>query len=266
MSAPPPLVPAPSLAWRGTAHPASRMVPEELPVAFTYQRETHAVMLATPADLQDFAIGFSLAEGIVAHPAEILDLTIHTLPRGIELRMWLAAPAAAGREARRRRLAGPTGCGLCGIESLAEALPDLPRLPPGPIFAPADVVAAMAALAAGQTLHRASHAVHAAALHRPRAGLVALREDVGRHNALDKLGGALAQAGESAEGGLLALTSRVSVELVQKAVRLGAPVLAAVSAPTAQAVRVAEQAGLTLVAVARGDGFEVFTHPGRLGL
>jgi FdhD protein len=223
------------------------------------------VMMATPADLEDFAAGFTLAEGIVAHPGEIEELEVIHTPLGIELRMWIGAGCLGALEARRRRLAGPTGCGMCGLESLAQATRSLPPVPEGPCLAPADIGAAMASLAPAQRLHGATRAMHAAGFWQPGRGLVALREDVGRHNALDKLAGAMARGGIDASAGVLALTSRVSVELVQKAARMGAPVLAAISAPTALALQAAEAAGLTVIGVARDDGFEVFTGAHRLG-
>ena len=178
--------------------------------------------------------------------------------------MWLKAPEAAELSGRRRKIAGPTGCGLCGIESLAEAMRPPPEVGQGTAFTPDQVMTAMGSLAASQTLNQATRAVHGAALWEPARGLVALREDVGRHNALDKLAGALARSQISAANGLLVLTSRVSIEMVQKAAAIGVTVMVAVSAPTALAVRMAEAAGITLLAIARADGFEVFTHPSAL--
>lgn len=265
---PSPLVSAAARAWRGTARDETRTLPEEVPVAFTYQRQTQAVMLATPADLEDFAVGFSLSEGIIGRADEIAELEVVAVPDGIELRMELRAEAGDRLDRRRRTLAGPSGCGLCGLDSLADALRPPPSVQAATRFAPAQIVAAMAALPAAQRLNQASRAVHGAGLYIPGAGpgrgLVAAREDVGRHNAVDKLAGALARAGQAADPGILVLTSRVSVELVQKAARMGVPALAAVSVPTALAVRTAEQCGLTLIGVARGDEFEVFSHPHRI--
>jgi FdhD protein len=253
------------LAWRhGAASDGVRVVPEETPIAITYNRVTHAVMMATPGDLHDFAVGFSLSEGIVPAVAAIEDFAVVEAEGGIELRMWIGTQHMAALEKRRRRLAGATGCGMCGLESLAEALRPVPNAPAGRVFSPDAIAAAMASLGPAQVLNQATRAVHAAGFWRAGPGLAALREDVGRHNALDKLYGALALGGVSASEGVVVLTSRISIELVQKAARMGAAVVAAVSAPTALAVRAAEAAGMTLVGVARGDGFEVFCGPERI--
>ncbi len=244
--------------------PSVRELAEETPIALTYNRLTHAVMMATPADLRDFAVGFSLSEGIVPDPTCIEELDVIEAEGGLELRMWIAPAHLAMLEQRRRRLAGATGCGMCGLESLAEALRPIPPVGTGQVFTAAEVQQACASLSVGQVLNRATRAVHGAGFWTSAAGLIAVREDVGRHNALDKLGGALALEDRAASEGIVLLTSRISIELVQKAARMGACVIAAVSAPTALAVRAADQAGLTLLGVARDDGFEVFTGGHRL--
>ena len=260
-----PLCRTPTLEMTGAAVRAgSRVLAEEVPVAFVYDGTTHAVMLASPADLEDFAVGFSFTEGKIAAPTDIAELEIVEHDAGIEARMWLA-PAARHRAAgRRRAMLGPTGCGLCGVDSLAAALPPVARVDSAFSLTPAQIASAVASLRPAQVLNAEAHALHAAGFWTPAEGLVTLREDVGRHNALDKVAGALARAGRSAADGALLLTSRVSVELVQKAAAIGAPLIVAVSAPTSLAVETADRAGITLIAVARADGFEVFTHAERL--
>jgi FdhD protein len=249
----------------GLLSPGDRVLAEETAIAITYNRVTHAVMMATPDNLHDFAVGFSLSEGIVPDIAAIEDFAVIEAEGGLELRMWIAPAFMAALEKRRRRLAGATGCGMCGLESLAEALRPVPSAPEGVIFTPDSVLRAVGSLGSAQQLNQATRAVHAAGFWTEAAGLVALREDVGRHNALDKLHGALALAGCQVSRGIVVLTSRISIELVQKASRMGAAMVVAVSAPTALAVRAAEASGLTLVGVARGDGFEVFTGLWRVG-
>ena len=251
--------------WRdGVASEGARLIPEETPLALTYNGGTYAVMMGTPRDLRDFAVGFSLSEGIVRSPDEIETLDIVELDDGIELRMWLKPSSAELVNERRRHIAGPTGCGICGVESIAEAVRPAAIVPKGLTFTPADIMAAMAGIAVLQQINIQTRAVHAAAFWTPAHGIVALREDVGRHNALDKLAGSLAQVSIPASEGIVLLTSRVSVEMVQKTATIGAPLMVAVSAPTALAVRTADAAGVTLAAIARADGFEIFTHPQRI--
>jgi len=234
-------------------------LPQEVPVALVYNGSTQAVMMATPADLEDFGRGFTRTEGI-ARGAELERLEVLDHPRGVEVRIWLAEAAEARLAARRRAMAGPVGCGLCGIDSLEEALRDVPAVGPGIRLGAADIAAALAALRDAQPLHDRTGAVHAAGFFVPGQGLVAVREDVGRHNALDKLIGAV---GECSRGAIV-LTSRVSVEMVQKAAMAGAGVVIAVSAPTTLAVETADRAGITLVARARDDRFDTFTHAERI--
>jgi FdhD protein len=260
--------PAQSVAssiWRRQGLTAGeRTVPEETAIALTYDGGSYAVMMATPQNLEDFALGFSLTEGVIKTPADIRDLEVVDHEDGVELRMWLNAPTSAALNERRRFIAGPTGCGLCGIDSLTEAVRPAALVSDDGRFTPAEIMQALDALTPRQELNRLTRAVHAAAFWQPGAGLFAVREDVGRHNALDKLAGALARAGVAGTSGFVLLTSRVSVEMVQKAAVIGAPLVVAVSAPTALALRTAEAAGITLVGVARSDGFEIFTHKRRI--
>ncbi|MBN8986758.1 MAG: formate dehydrogenase accessory sulfurtransferase FdhD [Rhizobiales bacterium] len=249
---------------KGSFGEGPRQIPEETALALTYNGGTYAVMMGTPQNLRDFAIGFSLSEGIVQSADEVDSLDIVELDDGIELRMWLAPAKAERINERRRQIAGPTGCGICGIDSIAEAIRPAAVVGQGRSFAPREIMTAMAAIAPLQAINIETRAVHAAAFWTPARGIIALREDVGRHNALDKLAGALAQQQVLTSDGMVLLTSRVSVEMVQKTAAMGAPLLVAVSAPTALAVRMAEAAGITLAAVARSDGFEIFTHPERI--
>ncbi|MGE3150792.1 MAG: formate dehydrogenase accessory sulfurtransferase FdhD [Pseudorhodoplanes sp.] len=241
-----------------------RAIPEETAVSFTYNGGSHAVMMATPQDLEDFAYGFSLTENIISSPDEIKKLDVIEEPLGIELRMWLSDLRGVAYGERRRHLAGPTGCGLCGIESLEEAVRPARKVQSDARFQPQEIMAALNAIGPTQKLNHETRAVHAAAFWSRTLGLAATREDVGRHNALDKLAGTITRQGLSKDDGMLVLTSRVSVEMVQKAAAIGVPLIVAISAPTALAVRTAEAANITLVAIARDDGFEIFTHSYRI--
>jgi FdhD protein len=229
----------PRLAFGPSVTAGDRVLPEEVAVALTFNGTTQAVMMATPSDLEDLGFGFALTEGI-ARPGE----------------------AEAQLAARRRTMAGPVGCGLCGIDSIDQALRDVPVVPPSSFrMTPEQVMSAVAALPDQQRLHDATRAVHCAGFWNGR--LLLTREDVGRHNALDKLVGAMVRASTHPTGAVL-LTSRVSTDMVQKVAMLGAPMIIAVSAPTAEAVALAEASGITLIALARPDRFEVFTHSDRL--
>jgi FdhD protein len=252
-------------AWARDAFAVGeRALAEETAVAFVYDGSSYAVMMATPKDLDDFAVGLTLTEGIVASLAEIESLEVLEEPVGIELRMRLQDARAKALTERRRYLTGPVGCGLCGIDSLAEAMRPTRAVGTGVQVTPEVILAAVDQVGDRQAINRQTRAVHAAGFADRNGQVVMVREDVGRHNALDKLIGGLARAGTDPVDGFLIVTSRLSVELVQKASVMGVALLVAVSAPTALAVRAAEGAGMTLVAVARRDGFEVFTRSDRV--
>ncbi len=261
---PSPIVSVSVTAWRGEWSLTERALPEEVPVAMTYDRVTFAVMMASPSDLHDFAVGFSLSEGIVEGPSEITELEIKVLPLGIECRMTLVPARREALKSRRRRIAGPVGCGLCGIDSLTEAVRPAAKVESSLRVSAAEIASALARLPELQTLNLQTRAVHAAAFFTPANGALLVREDVGRHNALDKLIGAVRREEAGGAQGVVLLTSRVSIELIQKTASLGAGILVAVSVPSARAVRDAQAAGITLIAVARHDGFEIFTHPERV--
>lgn len=248
---------------RMTTKGGPKDLPEEVAVALVYNGTTQAVMMATPADIVDFAYGFTISEGIATlKEAGEVEVASHDL--GIEARLWLPPGREAALAARRRALVGAVGCGLCGIDSLEAATRALPRLSGGGTSMTRDqACAALVSLRDWQPLHDATRAVHAAAFWLPDAGIVMAREDVGRHNALDKLIGALARAGIALCTGAVLLTSRLSVEMVQKTVMAGCPVLLSVSAPTAHAVRLADQAGLTLASTA-GGALTTYSHPERI--
>ncbi|PDT82056.1 formate dehydrogenase accessory sulfurtransferase FdhD [Sinorhizobium sp. BJ1] len=243
----------------------SRVVPEETAIALSYGGSTHAVMMATPADLEDFAIGFSLTEGIITDPDQIETVEVVAEDNGIDLQISLRDEQNEALRLRRRHMAGPVGCGLCGIESIEQAVRATSDVSGSSLrLSDEDVVQAVGLLNGQQPLHIETRAVHGAAFYVPGQGLIAVREDVGRHNALDKLTGAAARAGFKGTQGAVVVTSRVSVEMVQKAAIAGSPVIIAISAPTALAIRTAEEAGMTLIALVRGDEFEIFTHPERI--
>ena len=241
--------------------PCMDTLAEEMPVAFEYNGIAHTVMLATPRDLADFALGFSLSEGIVDSPTQIYDLEIIEGVTGITLQLEIAQACFARLKEHRRNLAGRTGCGLCGTESLAQVMRELPPVADSPVFPLAALYAGMQLLPAQQTLQQLTGAVHAACRVTADGSISHAREDVGRHNALDKTLGALAKL--DATGALL-ITSRASFEMVQKTAALGYGILAAVSAPTAAAVRLAEKLNVTLVGFLRGASCAIYTHANRL--
>ncbi len=251
--------------WRpgGTVRALDR-VAEEVPVTLIYEDVPHGVMLATPADLEDFAVGFTLSEGLVERPAEIRGVEVRYALESAEARVSVAWERFTALLERRRRLTGRTGCGLCGVETAEQAVRQIKPVGTGPTVSVAELHAAIAALGQRQPLNALTGSVHAAAWVRPGHGIEAVREDVGRHNALDKLIGAKVRSGADLSGGFVLLTSRASFEMVQKSAAVGIAFIAALSAPTALAVRLARQAGVTLVAFARERQHVVYAHPHRL--
>ncbi len=248
----------------GQALPQRDWLCEEVPVALEFNGISHAVMLATPADLEDFALGFALTEGIVEHAGEVFDMAIEESARGISLHVEIAARRLQALKLRRRSLAGRTGCGLCGTDSLDQALRPVPSVGHGPLLEPGALARAVQALRPWQPLFETTGSVHAAALCSAQGRVLLAREDVGRHNALDKLLGAAARGGLDPSEAVVVISSRASIEMVQKAASRGCTVLAAVSAPTALAVRAAEQAGMTLVGRIRGEDMVVYCGARRL--
>jgi formate dehydrogenase accessory protein FdhD len=246
----------------------SELVADEVPVALVYNGITHAVMLASPLDLEDFALGFTLGERIVRHPRDVYDIEVERTARGIAIELRIASGAMARLKGTRMARTGKTGCGLCGVESLDYFEQDACR--PEPCawnelrFQAAALHRAMNEMAGRQQLHQATGAVHAAGWAGRDGQLLCVREDVGRHNALDKLVGALARDKVDVGAGFAVVTSRASFEMVQKAARAGIQLLAAISAPTALAVNMAEGAGLTLAGFVRGGRHVVYSHPQRL--
>ncbi|WP_244598281.1 formate dehydrogenase accessory sulfurtransferase FdhD [Pseudohoeflea suaedae] len=241
-----------------------RKLPEESPVALTFNGVTEAVMMATPCDLADFGIGFALSEGIIRSAREVSSLEVVCLDGGHDVQMSIPTERQQALTARRRKAMGPVGCGLCGIESIEAALRDLPELAAGLRIDSADIAAAVDALGRNQPLRAETGAMHGAGLFVPGKGLLRAREDVGRHNALDKLIGACARDGIGPASGALVISSRVSVDLIQKAVAAGSEILIAVSTPTELAVSTAERTGLTLVALVRGEDYRIFSRPERI--
>ena len=253
----------------GGSETLEETVAEEVAVALVYNGISHAVMMAKPCDLEDFARGFSLTERIVEKPSEIFDIEIEDIKvesrgRGIEVRLEIAAQRMAGLQERRRSLAGRTGCGLCGVDSLDAALRPVAVSQATGVVSRAAIERAMSALPAHQRINKLNGATHAAGWATADGTLVAVREDVGRHNALDKLGGALAVGNIVEPGGFVVVTSRCSYEMVQKAAALGALAIAAVSAPTSLAIETAEQAGIALVAFVRDGRLTVYAHAERI--
>lgn len=239
-------------------------VAEEVPVALVFNGISHAVMLATPDDLEDFALGFSLSEGILRERGELYDLEVAQVGEGVQVDMRISAERFMQLKQRRRNLTGRTGCGLCGVETLEQAVRH-PEPVTSRVRVSGDAVhRAMQGLSACQALQRITGAVHAAGWATPDGVVQLVREDVGRHNALDKLLGAMAREHIAHDHGFVVITSRASYEIVQKAATRGIGLVAAISAPTGLAVRVADASRLTLLGFTRGSGHVVYAHPQRL--
>jgi formate dehydrogenase accessory protein FdhD len=249
---------------RGTITRERDLIAEEMPVALVYHGVPHVAMLATPADLEDYAVGFTLSEGLVERPDEIRGVEVISGEESAEVRITVAWERFSSLLDRRRNLTGRSGCGLCGQETVEQAVRDVKPVGPGARLSAAELHEAIAGLATLQPINARTGSVHAAAWVAPGKGIQVVREDVGRHNALDTTIGALVRSGVDPAGGAILLTSRASFELVQKSAAVGVALVAALSAPTAFAVRLAERAGLTLVAFAREHRHVVYTHPWRL--
>jgi len=259
-----PSTPYPAAQWRAgrSLEDLARELPREIAVGLSLDGRPHTVLMATPQDLEDLARGFVVTEAI-AQAADILNVAVTEEERGVLVDVRLA-PGAVTRKARPRNLEGRSSCGLCGVQRLADAVRPLPALGEGARVRHEAIPRALAALEERQALGRLTRATHAAAFFEADGALVLVREDVGRHNALDKLAGAMAREGRDAGSGFVVVTSRCSFEMVEKTVRMGAPILVAVSAPTELAIAKAREANLTLVALARADGHAVFAGGERL--
>ncbi|MCX5756403.1 MAG: formate dehydrogenase accessory sulfurtransferase FdhD [Gemmatimonadetes bacterium] len=250
----------------GASSQESAQVAEEIPVAFVYGGKPHVVMMCTPADLDDLAVGFTLSEEIASRASDIARLDVVRHARGIEVQMELPPEAQARVANRTRALAGRTGCGLCGIDAIENAIRPPHIVTSKATFTAAAITRAGDALAAQQPVNNETRSVHAAAWATADGTLHVVREDVGRHNALDKVIGSLARSNTDPSSGFFVVTSRASYELVQKVAVSGSPLLAAVSRPTGLAIRFAEDAGLTLVGLLRGATANVYTHSARITL
>ncbi|WP_158266755.1 formate dehydrogenase accessory sulfurtransferase FdhD [Alsobacter soli] len=260
---PPPRVEAltVAIARDGQAEERARTLAAEVPVSITYNGLAHAVMMASPIDVEDFVVGFSLTEQIVERAEEVEDIVIRPIALGLLAQATIPAHRQKALLENRRNLVGQTGCGICGIVELEQAVRRFGAIETKPLISGAAVFAALDALYPLQRLNRETGAVHAAAFVSPSGEILAVREDVGRHNALDKLIGYMARAGIPGESGFCLMTSRISFELVQKCLAARIPALAGISAPTSLAVRLSQEHRLTLIALARSDTFQIFSDP-----
>ena len=253
--------------WRhGEATHEDDCVAEEMPIAMLYNGVSFAVMMATPHDLEDFALGFSLSEGLVTAPTQLLQVDVQTLLEGMQLSMTVDAEAHGAHLAHQheRLLPGRSGCGICGTRELEQAIRHSPPVGTGITVTRGALERALNQLQSQQPMNAVTGAVHAAAWADRDGSIVLVREDVGRHNALDKLIGAMHRTGIDPQNGMALVTSRASYEMVTKASSAGIALLAAISAPTALAIELARSAGITLIGFARPGSHNVYTHPHRL--
>jgi FdhD protein len=261
----PGIVEVPVRRWRGGQWEDARdQVADEVPVALTFNSIPHVVMLATPRDLTDLGRGFAFTEALVAAPEEIRSAELKHGAQGMEVALSVPQQRLTEMLERRRNLTGRTGCGVCGAETIADAIRSPAPVAPGGAVVRAVLAEALAALRAWQAMNAATGSLHAAAWVGWDGGIQLVREDVGRHNALDKVIGALLERDQDRHAGFLIVTSRASYEMVQKAATAGVRLLVAVSAPTALAIQLARQTGLTLVGFARETQQVVYTYPERV--
>ncbi|MDD1627521.1 MAG: formate dehydrogenase accessory sulfurtransferase FdhD [Methylococcaceae bacterium] len=251
--------------WQGNLHEQKQdYIAEEVPISLIYNGVPHVVMLATPTNLEEFSLGFSITEGIIKNPQELLSARIYNRSNGIEVQLKIPDNRFQGMADKGRNLTGRTGCGLCGASTLKQAIRQPNQVNGDLSLSGAQLRSALTDIKQHQTLNQLTGAVHAAAWVVPGQGIVDIREDVGRHNALDKLIGLLLRTNKDLSAGFVIVTSRASYEMVQKTAWVGITMLAAISAPTGLAIRLADETGLTLIGFARDDQHVIYTHPQRL--
>ena len=251
--------------WQGNQHAtALDYVAEEVPVSLVYNGVPHVVMLITPTNIEDFALGFSITEGIIESPSELKSIHTYNHANGIEVRLEIPEPRFCSLSDKARNLTGRTGCGLCGASTLQQAIKETKAVLGDLKVTASELTEALSEIKKHQIINQLTGSVHGAAWIMPGHGIQYVREDVGRHNALDKLIGLLLRIGKNPAKGYVLLTSRASYEVVQKAASVGIVLLAAISAPTGLAIRLANEAGLTLVGFVRDNQHVVYSHPERL--
>jgi FdhD protein len=240
------------------------IVAEEVPVALVYNSISHVVMLASPQNLEDFALGFSISEGILQHPSELLDCYVSKVEDGIHIDLHISEDRCNALKEQRRNLIGRSGCGLCGAETLKQVIRNINPVNSCALFSAEQIYAGFAQIQLQQNIQRQTGGTHAAGWLNAQGKVEIVREDVGRHNSLDKLLGALLKSGQDLSSGGVLITSRASYEMVQKSATAGIGFLAAISAPTALAIRLAEQTRLTLLGFVRPHSHVIYTQPQRI--